>query len=60
MTDDQRVLRGLSRVAERQEIDGIKHIRLARSVVANEAVYFGRQSQCCLLDIFIVNDGKSF
>ena len=59
MTYDERILSGLRRVAERQEVDGIEHVGLACSVVSDEAVYFGRQVECGLTDILVVYDGQS-
>ncbi len=59
MTNHQRILDALCRVAETKEIDGIEHIRLARPVVADEAIDVGRETECGLSDILIVNDGKT-
>ena len=56
VADGERILGGVGRTAERQEIDGVEHIRLARSVAAYKAVNLRRKLKCGLHDVLIIYD----
>ena len=58
MTNDERVLVGLYRMAEAEVIDGIEHIRLAGSVVSDQTIDLRRELQCRLAYILIIDERK--
>ena len=55
-----RVYRVVCRMAERQIIYRIEHIRLAHTVLAYETIDLRRQFQGCLRDVFVVYQRQFF